>query len=96
MMVSRRPELSPGDPISAIETPALIVDLDALEANLLAMADFGKVQGVGSMTELSQMAVPSIRQFFDGTRARAAQTQPHSRGAAPKAAMNGSASSKPK
>ena len=45
-MAARRPELSPGDPISAIETPALIVDLDAFEANLQAMADFAKAQGV--------------------------------------------------
>lgn len=72
-------------------------DLDLLwqVADRVAVLADGKVQGVGSMTELSQMAVPSIRQFFDGTRARAAQTQPHSRGAAAKAAMNGSASSKP-
>ena len=45
-MAARRPELSPGDPISAIETPALIVDLHAFEANLQVMADFAKAQGV--------------------------------------------------
>jgi D-serine deaminase-like pyridoxal phosphate-dependent protein len=41
-----RPTVSPGDPISAIETPALIVDLDAFEANLKTMADYAKAKGI--------------------------------------------------
>jgi D-serine deaminase-like pyridoxal phosphate-dependent protein len=41
-----RPMLSAGDPIEAIETPALIVDLDAFEANLQAMAEFAKARGL--------------------------------------------------
>ncbi len=41
-----RPALVPGDPIAAIETPALIVDLVAFDANLMAMADFAKARGI--------------------------------------------------
>ncbi|MBA3597891.1 MAG: DSD1 family PLP-dependent enzyme [Methylibium sp.] len=35
-----------GDPVAAIDTPALVVDLDAFERNLRAMADFARAQGV--------------------------------------------------
>jgi len=35
-----------GDPVDAIETPALIVDLDAFERNLRRMADAAKAAGV--------------------------------------------------
>jgi phospholipid/cholesterol/gamma-HCH transport system ATP-binding protein len=35
----------------------------------------GKVQGVGSMSELAQMDHPLIRQYFDGPRGRAAQPE---------------------
>ena len=35
-----------GDPIDAIDTPALILDLDAFEANLKTMADFAAAAGV--------------------------------------------------
>lgn len=35
-----------GDPVAAIDTPALVVDLDAFEHNLRAMADFARGQGV--------------------------------------------------
>ncbi len=45
-MTVRRPLLSPGDPVTAIETPALIVDLDAFEANLRTMAEFAKARGL--------------------------------------------------
>jgi phospholipid/cholesterol/gamma-HCH transport system ATP-binding protein len=52
-------------------------DLDLLwqVADRVAVLADGKVQGVGSMTELSRMDKPSIRQFFDGPRGRAAQEQ---------------------
>ena len=36
-MAQRRPA-APGDPIEAVETPALVVDLDALERNLDTLA----------------------------------------------------------
>ena len=52
-------------------------DLDLLwqVADRVAVLAEGKVQGMGSMTELSRMEHPAIRQFFDGPRGRAAQEQ---------------------
>jgi phospholipid/cholesterol/gamma-HCH transport system ATP-binding protein len=50
-------------------------DLDLLwqVADRVAVLGEGKVQGIGSMSELSQMDHPAIRMFFDGPRGRAAQ-----------------------
>lgn len=52
-------------------------DLDLLwqVADRVAVLAEGKVQGIGSMSELSRMDKPAIRQFFDGPRGRAAQEQ---------------------
>ena len=52
-------------------------DLDLLwqVADRVAVLADGKVQGVGSMSELSRMDPPAIRQFFEGARGRAAQEQ---------------------
>jgi len=52
-------------------------DLDLLwqVADRVAVLAEGKVQGIGSMAELSRMDHPAIRQFFDGPRGRAAQEQ---------------------
>ncbi len=52
-------------------------DLDLLwqVADRVAVLAEGKVQGVGSMSELSRMKNPAIQQFFDGPRGRAAQEQ---------------------
>ncbi len=52
-------------------------DLDLLWqlADRVAVLAEGKVQATGSMTELSHMDHPAIRQFFDGPRGRAAQEQ---------------------
>lgn len=52
-------------------------DLDLLwqVADRVAVLAKGRVQGVGSMTELSQMDNPLIRPFFEGPRARGAQQQ---------------------
>jgi len=36
----------PGDPVSAVDTPALVVDLDAMERNLERMASFARSAGV--------------------------------------------------
>lgn len=49
-------------------------DLDSLwrVADRVAVLGDGKVQGVGSMAELSAMGQPAIRAFFDGPRGRAA------------------------
>ncbi len=50
-------------------------DLDLLwqVADRVAVLADGRVQGVGSMDELSRLEVPAVRQFFDGPRGRAAQ-----------------------
>jgi phospholipid/cholesterol/gamma-HCH transport system ATP-binding protein len=52
-------------------------DLDLLwqVADRVAVLAEGKVQGVGSMSELSRMDNRAIRQFFDGPRGRAAREQ---------------------
>jgi phospholipid/cholesterol/gamma-HCH transport system ATP-binding protein len=52
-------------------------DLDMLwqVADRVAVLGDGKVQGIGSMAELSQQDHPAIRQFFEGPRARAAEDQ---------------------
>lgn len=52
-------------------------DLDLLwqVADRVAVLADGKVQGIGTMDELSKMNDPAIRQFFDGPRARAAERQ---------------------
>ena len=52
-------------------------DLDLLwqVADRVAVLADGKVQGVGSMTELAAMDNPAIRKFFEGPRGRNAQEQ---------------------
>lgn len=52
-------------------------DLDLLwqVADRVAVLADGKVQGVGSMAELSTMEHPAIRAFFDGPRARVAAAE---------------------
>jgi len=52
-------------------------DLDLLwqVADRVAVLAAGKVQGIGSMRELSEMDNPAIRQFFDGPRGRSAAQQ---------------------
>lgn len=52
-------------------------DLDLLwqVADRVAVLAEGKVQGIGSMSELSQIDHPAIRPFFSGPRGRAAQQQ---------------------
>lgn len=52
-------------------------DLDLLwqVADRVAVLAGGTVQGLGSMAELAGMAVPAVRPFFDGPRARAAHEQ---------------------
>ena len=73
-------------------------DLDLLwqVADRVAVLADGKVQGVGSMTELSGMDTPSIRQFFDGPRGRAAQQQDQQLAAGQPRRKAGSTPSKPR
>lgn len=49
-------------------------DLDLLwqVCDRVAVLGDGRVQGLGSMAELSQLDHPAVRPFFEGTRARAA------------------------
>ena len=55
-------------------------DLDLLwqVTDRVAVLADGKVQGVGSMAELSAMDKPAVRPFFDGARGRSAQQQKRS------------------
>jgi D-serine deaminase-like pyridoxal phosphate-dependent protein len=41
-----RPAARVGDPVAAIDTPALVIDLDAMERNLAAMAAFARIHRV--------------------------------------------------
>lgn len=52
-------------------------DLDLLwqVPDRIAVLGAGKVQGIGSMAELSRLTDPAIRAFFDGPRGRAAAEQ---------------------
>jgi len=73
-------------------------DLDLLwqVADRVAVLAEGKVQGIGSMSELSHTDHPAIRQFFDGPRGRAAQEQGKRQAAAPAGGKIERPSSKPK
>jgi len=73
-------------------------DLDLLwqVADRVAVLADGKVQGVGSMSELSRMDKPAIRQFFDGPRGRAAQGQDRQHAVLHTHEKIGEPSSKPK
>ena len=52
-------------------------DLDLLwgVADRVAVLAEGTIQATGSMAELSQLNIPAVKQFFEGTRGRAAQPQ---------------------
>ena len=73
-------------------------DLDLLwqVADRVAVLGDGRVQGIGSMSELSRMDHPAIRQFFDGPRGRAAQEQKEQRIEGQPHTRTGSLPSKPK
>ena len=70
-------------------------DLDLLwqVADRVAVLADGKVQGIGTMDELSKTDNPAIRKFFDGPRARASQDRGKQQTEAHK---TGRPSSKPK
>ena len=70
-------------------------DLDLLwqVADRVAVLAEGKVQGVGSMAELSESKNPEIQKFFAGARGRAAQAQETPQ---TEKQLSGSPSSKPK
>ena len=73
-------------------------DLDLLwqVADCVAVLAEGKVQGIGTMSQLSQMDHPAIRKFFDGERGRAAQQQDKRQADTPIITEKEGLSSKPK
>ena len=46
MNARARPAARVGDPVAAVDTPALVIDLDAMERNCAAMAAFAKAHRV--------------------------------------------------
>ncbi|MSP67417.1 MAG: DSD1 family PLP-dependent enzyme [Alphaproteobacteria bacterium] len=54
------PPAAPGDPIERVDTPALIVELDAFEANLAAMAAFAARHGVHLTPHFKAHKTPAI------------------------------------
>ena len=42
----QQPSARGGDPVATVATPALVIDLDAMERNLAAMAVFARAHGV--------------------------------------------------
>ena len=42
----RQPLARLGDPVATVATPALVIDLDAMERNLAAMAEFARSRGI--------------------------------------------------
>jgi phospholipid/cholesterol/gamma-HCH transport system ATP-binding protein len=73
-------------------------DLDLLwqVADRVAVLADGKVQAVGTMTELAAMDNPAVRKFFDGPRARAARDQEQRLANTRGEAIPGRPSSKPR
>jgi len=45
-MVAQRPTIRPGDPLSAVDSPALLVDLAAFDRNIATMAAFARDRGI--------------------------------------------------
>ncbi|MDP1906793.1 MAG: ATP-binding cassette domain-containing protein [Hyphomicrobium sp.] len=73
-------------------------DLDLLwqVADRVAVLAEGKVQAIGSMSELARMDHPAVRKFFEGPRGRAAQEQGERQADGDTAANEGRQPSKPK
>jgi len=73
-------------------------DLDLLwqVADRVAVLAEGKVQGIGSMSELSSMDNPAIRKYFDGHRGSAAQEQEKQQGTGKSGRPNEEPPSKPR
>ena len=59
-LMAQRPPARPGDPIDAIETPALVVDLDALERNLDALAHAVAAKGLRLRPHAKSHKTPAI------------------------------------
>jgi 3-hydroxy-D-aspartate aldolase len=65
-----------GDAIDEIDTPALIVDLDAFEANIARMAAFGRAAGIGLRPHAKTHRCPAVglRQIAAGAVGLCVQT----------------------
>jgi D-serine deaminase-like pyridoxal phosphate-dependent protein len=65
-----------GSPIAAVETPALVIDLDALERNIAKMAAFSRTTGVGVRphAKTHKSAEIARRQMAQGAVGLCAQT----------------------
>jgi phospholipid/cholesterol/gamma-HCH transport system ATP-binding protein len=73
-------------------------DLDSLwqVADRVAVLADGRVQDVGAMAQLAKSEKPAVRAFFEGPRARTAQTQAETQAKMQATVPAGEASSKPK
>ena len=73
-------------------------DLDLLwqVADRVAVLAEGKVQAIGSMSELARLDHPAVRKFFEGPRGRAAQEQEQRQADIATATDKGKQPSKPK
>ena len=58
--MAQRPPARPGDPVDAIETPALVVDLDALERNLDGLAQAVAAKGLRLRPHAKAHKTPAI------------------------------------
>ena len=58
--MAQRPPAKPGDPIDAVETPALCVDLDALERNVDALARGVAAKGLRLRPHAKSHKTPEI------------------------------------
>jgi D-serine deaminase-like pyridoxal phosphate-dependent protein len=58
--MAQRPPASPGDPIDAVDTPALVVDLDALERNLDTLARDVAAKGLRLRPHAKSHKTPDI------------------------------------
>jgi D-serine deaminase-like pyridoxal phosphate-dependent protein len=74
--MNQPPPAAAGDPLAAVETPAIIVDLDAFEANLARMADFARTAGVKLRVHAKAHRCPAIalRQIAAGAIGCCTQT----------------------
>lgn len=72
----QNPPARTGDSLAAIDTPALIVDLDVLEANIARMAEFAAGAGIGLRPHAKTHRCPAValRQIAAGAVGQCVQT----------------------
>ena len=57
-----------GEPLSVVDTPALIIDLDAYERNFRTMSDLARGYRRPTQTQCEDSREPDNRQVSDRTR----------------------------